>query len=133
MPLPEARETVSAGPRSERGCFLPITSSSGLTPCAGSAAQGDGKTALERHSLFSPRLRGFPALCIELAKGLGDGLTECSFASLKGDSAFLWLARRTCQPFLRAPLPPSPIGMQSQQTALRCLPCFTCFNVDATW
>lgn len=29
--LPEAEETVSAGPRSERGRFLPITSSSGLT------------------------------------------------------------------------------------------------------
>lgn len=72
---PEARETVSAGPRSERGRFLPITSSSGLTSCQGSAAHSDGKTSFERHSLFPPRLCGFPSLCIELAKGLNDGLT----------------------------------------------------------
>ena len=73
--LPEARETVSAGPRSERGCFLPITSSSGLTSREGSAAHSDGKTSFERQSLFPPRLCGFPSLCIGLAEGLDDGLT----------------------------------------------------------
>lgn len=73
--LPEAEETVSAGPRSERGRFLPITSSSGLTSLVKAAAHSDGKTSFERHSLFPPGLCGFPSLCIGLAKGLDDGLT----------------------------------------------------------
>lgn len=112
--LPQARETVSAGPRSERGRFLPRTSSSGLTLLL---PPSRGKTSFGRHGPFPPSLCGLPALCIGLAKGLGGGLTERSLCFLVvGSREQVRLCPRH----------------RPRATRDRRLPCFTCFNVDAT-